>query len=286
MPTGEYRRAGYTRPHDRSADFPACRLSRGTSLNIPIVLAHGFLGMGDVQVGPARFSYFHRIDAALAARGHPVIAARVHPTGSIDRRARQLAEAIDARLRRFGRQRDRVLIFAHSMGGLDARHLVSTLGFADRVAALVTFSTPHRGSPFADWCLHHLGSRLGAARALAALRLDFSAVADLTTVAARRFNEATPDHPQVRYFSVTAARPWNRLPLFLVPSHRVIRRAEGDNDGLVSVRSGTWGTHLGTWPVDHLQMINKRLVPRAEWSGADVVRAYLDVLDRVVANRS
>jgi triacylglycerol lipase len=250
-------------------------------MTLPIVLAHGFLGLGDVQVGSTRFSYFHRIDAALAARGHPVIAARVHPTGSIDRRARQLAEQIDAGLSRLGRQRDRVLIFAHSMGGLDARHLISTLRFADRVAALVTFSTPHRGSTFADWCLHHLGSRLGVARAVAHLRIDFAAVADLTTAAATRFNDATPDHPQVRYYSVSASRPWNRVPLFLVPSHRVIYRAEGDNDGLVSVRSATWGTHLGTWPVDHLQMINKRLVPRSEWSGDDVVRAYLDVLDRV-----
>lgn len=253
-------------------------------MSIPIVLAHGFLGLGDLRVGSTRFSYFHRIDDALSARGHPVIAARVHPTGSIDRRARQLAEQIDAGLRRLGRARERVLIFAHSMGGLDARHLVSSLGFADRVATLVTFSTPHRGSSFADWCLHHLGVRLGAARALAELRLDLSAVADLTTAAAQRLNAATPDHPDVRYFSVTAARPWNRVPLFLVPPHRVILRAEGDNDGLVSVRSGTWGHHLGTWPVDHLQMINKRLVPRAEWSGDDVVRGYLDVLDRVAGS--
>lgn len=251
-------------------------------MKTPIVLAHGFLGLGDVQVGPARFSYFHRIDEALSSRGHPVIAARVHPTGSIERRARQLGEQIDAGLRRLGRSRDRVVIFAHSMGGLDARHLVSTLGFVERVSEIVTFSTPHRGSPFADWCLHHLGKRLGAARVLAELRLDLSAVSDLTTDAARRFNEATPDHPDVRYFSVTAARPWNRVPLFLVPSHRVIFRVEGANDGLVSVASGTWGTHLGTWPVDHLQMINKRLVPGAEWRTDDVVRAYLEALERVV----
>ena len=53
-----------------------------------------------------------------------------------------------------GREKDRVVIIAHSMGGLDARYMISRLGMDDRVTALVTITTPHRGSPYADWCLH------------------------------------------------------------------------------------------------------------------------------------
>ena len=42
-------------------------------------------------------------------------------------------------------------LIAQSMGGLDARFAISRLGMADRIATLVTVSTPHRGSAIADW---------------------------------------------------------------------------------------------------------------------------------------
>ena len=44
-----------------------------------------------------------------------------------------------------------VNLIAHSMGGLDARYLISRLGMADQVRSLTTISTPHRGSFMADW---------------------------------------------------------------------------------------------------------------------------------------
>jgi triacylglycerol lipase len=45
---------------------------------------------------------------------------------------------------------NKVHIIAHSMGGLDARHLISRLGYSDRVASLSTISTPHHGTRIAD----------------------------------------------------------------------------------------------------------------------------------------
>jgi hypothetical protein len=39
------------------------------------------------------------------------------------------------------------------MGGLDARYLISKLGYGTKVASLTTISTPHRGSPLADVAL-------------------------------------------------------------------------------------------------------------------------------------
>src|SRR5262249_5187529 len=38
-----------------------------------------------------------------------------------------------------------VHVFAHSMGGLDARYMISRLGMAKRVLSLTTIATPHRG---------------------------------------------------------------------------------------------------------------------------------------------
>src|SRR5690606_11822819 len=48
---------------------------------------------------------------------------------------------------------DAVNLVAFSAGGLDARHLVSDRGYADRVAALVTVSTPHHGTGLCDYLL-------------------------------------------------------------------------------------------------------------------------------------
>jgi hypothetical protein len=60
-----------------------------------------------------------------------------------------LAADMDARLRGLssGVRRRRVIIVAHSMGGLVARYWLGPLGGAPDCAALLTCGTPHRGAP-------------------------------------------------------------------------------------------------------------------------------------------
>ena len=127
----------------------------------PIVLQHGLFGFTDIGVGKLKLTYFNRIDRALAARGHPLIIPRVHPTGTIAKRAAMMKRAILRTLDELDTPSARVVIFAHSMGGLDARYLISRLDMHERVAALVTVCTPHRGSAYADWCLQNVGRKLG-----------------------------------------------------------------------------------------------------------------------------
>lgn len=248
---------------------------------IPIVLHHGLFGFGEFNLGRYRVSYYHKIADMIAQRGHPVIVTRVHPTGGIERRARQLKAAILRQCRRLGCAESRLLILGHSMGGLDARYMIRHLGMAGRVAGLVTISTPHRGSTYADYCVRHLG-RLGAFKLFQSFGLDVQAASDLTRDSCARFNECVPDVPEVKYFSVTAARPWQRITPVLLHSHRVIEPVEGPNDGLVSVDSGIWGTHLGTWPADHLHVINKRLVIEFDERTGDVRPLYANMLDQVI----
>ena len=251
----------------------------------PVVLAHGLLGVGDVGVGPLRLSYFHKIDRAVAARGHPVITPRVHPTGGIETRAAQLKQQILRSLDDLHRRGKlpaggKCVVIGHSMGGLDARFMLTHLGMADRVSALVTVATPHRGSPFADWTLRHFDARLGIARRAAFFGLDMRAWADLTGDFCRRFNAITPDAPGVAYLSVGAGRPTLRTSPFLMVSQKIIEAAEGLNDGLVSVASARWGEYLGTWPADHLHTINKRFVfERAGDRTGDITPRYLEILD-------
>jgi triacylglycerol lipase len=250
---------------------------------IPIVLHHGLFGFGDIAVGPVKFAYFRGIDRALVGRGHPLIVSRVHPTGSIERRARQLRDNIVAGLRDSGlSDRQRVLIIAHSMGGLDARYMINKLGMDDRVAALLTITSPHRGSPYADWCLLNVGRRLGGLKLMKLIGLDVQAISDLTTESCRKFNRTIKNVPGVLYFSVSAARPWHRVPPFAVHAHRVITAAEGDNDSLVSVKSSTWGEHLGVWPADHFHTINHRLVLEIKRPTGTIVPWWTKAVDRVM----
>ena len=249
---------------------------------IPIVLHHGLFGFGELNAGPVKLSYFGGIGRAIADRGHPLIVSSVHPTAGVVTRARQLKETILRQLEILGRPRDRVIVVAHSMGGLDARYMISRLGMDDRVEALLTVTCPHRGSPFADWCMLHLEQRFGAFKLLGACGLDVQAANDLTTKSCARFNEQVRDSPSVRYFSVSAARPWNLVPPFALPSWRIVHDAEGDNDGLVSVKSSTWGTHLGTWPADHWHTINRKFVLELKDPTGDIAPYYVKALENVL----
>jgi len=247
----------------------------------PIVLQHGLFGFTDIKLGKLKLTYFNGIDEAIAARGHPLIVSRVHPTSSIETRARQLRGQILAELRRLKMSRSKIVIVAHSMGGLDARYMISRLKMADRVSALITVSTPHRGSSYADWCMHNLGKRLGGLKLLELLKLDLNAIRDLTCESCGKFNEEIEDAPGVRYFSIAGSRPWHRVAPMFLHSHKIISAAEGANDGMVSVESAKWGEHLGTWPTDHLHIINRRFVPNMNGRSTDVSKRYLMLLDHL-----
>jgi triacylglycerol lipase len=246
----------------------------------PIVLHHGLFGFGEFRLGRFKLAYYNGIDVAFEERGHPLIVPHVHPTSSIQKRARQLKTIIRQHLKQMKRPKERVIIFAHSMGGLDSRYMISKLGMAPYVSALVTISTPHHGSAYADWCLKNL-HRVRGLEVMRFLGLDVDACSDLTLEACEKFNEKTIDAPEVKYFSISASRPWHRIPPFFYHSHKVILDAQGPNDGLVSVDSAKWGEHLETWPADHLHVINKRLVLEIRNPTGDMTPRYLKVLDRV-----
>lgn len=74
-------------------------------------------------------------------------------TGSIASRA----EILDQQLRKKAIGRG-INFIAHSMGGLDCRHLISRVKPMEYAPlSLTTISTPHRGSPFMDWCADNIG---------------------------------------------------------------------------------------------------------------------------------
>jgi triacylglycerol lipase len=249
------------------------------TLVIPIVMHHGLFGFGNIKAGPIEFSYFHGIDRALAQRGHRVIVSRVHPTAGIERRARQLKESILKHLPFLAPHGEKLLLIAHSLGGLDARFMLANLDMARHVDALLTITAPHRGSSYADYWMHHLGHRLGGLHLVKLLGLDVQALSDLTTDSCRQFNQTVPDVPGVRYYSISAACPRQQVPHFAIHSHRIVAKAEGDNDGMVSVQSSTWGEHLGVWSVDHFHTINRHFAMNPPIK--DIAPLYVEAVERI-----
>ncbi|KAJ4396045.1 lipase 2 [Gnomoniopsis smithogilvyi] len=279
----------------------------------PIVLAHGLFGFAELKLAGSYLPpihYWRGIQEALTAHGREVITATVPPSGTIAERAAQLRKNILAESH--GRP---VNIIAHSMGGLDARYMISksrsrrtatTLDGKDdqqqqqqqsvendvNVRALVTIATPHHGSAYADYLLEQIGpTRLPTLyRAWTATTgLGTGAFDQLTRAYMRdKFNPATPDDPATAYFSYGAALV--RKPPLLSPfraSHAVLVREEGPNDGLVSVDSARWGSYKGTLEgVNHLDLINWTNRLRwtiRRWMGEpepfNAVAFYLEIAD-------
>ncbi len=219
-------------------------------LRNPIVFLHGLLGYSRICIrGWTIASYFSNIPKLLEAAGNRVHVSQVHPIGSIAERAVQVKAFLDV-----VSPREPVHVIAHSMGGLDARFMVSRLGMAHRVLSLTSIGTPHRGTPFADWGVRRF-DRL-ASSALDLFGLSFQAFRDLTTESCKRFNEETIDSPQVHYFSVAGQHRngWHS-PEWQLP-HRIVSSVEGPNDGIVSVASATHGERCDVWEGDHLSLVN------------------------------
>ncbi|KAF8904049.1 Alpha/Beta hydrolase protein [Gymnopilus junonius] len=123
----------------------------------PIVLCHGLYGFdsrGPSSFPSMRMHYWSNVLNILRGKvGAEVIVTSVPGTGSISARADRLDEQL--RLRARGRG---INFLAHSMGGLDCRHLISHIQPREYVPlSLTSISTPHRGSPFMDWCADNIG---------------------------------------------------------------------------------------------------------------------------------
>jgi triacylglycerol lipase len=225
----------------------------------PLVFCHGMLAMTMLRMQmPADTNSFIHLRPFLTERGIDALFPNVAPTGGVLERAEQLRDQIH-------RWTDEpVNIIAHSMGGLDARCLISRLGLAQRVRSLTTVSTPHRGSALAEWFHVHFRQRLPLFMTLEALGLNITGFGDCRPGRCREFNDRTPDAPGVRYFSYTAAVTPPRITPLLRRAWGIVTPQEGPNDGIVSVRSARWGEDLGTIAVDHFAQTPDGLFTRPD----------------------
>lgn len=259
---------------------------RQQSLKYPVVLVHGFLGF--TNIGP--INYFKVKQCLEKELNLKVYQPQIPPTASVEQRAEALRQQLP--------KNEKVNIIAHSMAGLDSRWLLDPSSArgnqaAQNVSSLVTLGTPHRGSALADFFMSSFriypnhNSLDGLKRKYTSLtqkyRWDsdseilgkrFGALACLTTQYAAKFNEEIIDNPSVDYISVGGYRKSDDMAPLLKTSCQYLEEREGDNDGLVSLASASWGSRNITVEADHMELVGWQL-PFAETSFRRLVQEYL-----------
>lgn len=206
---------------------------------LPIVLAHGIarfdilleilrahLQLPETELGNL-FHYFKGIKNRLESHGFQVFHPNQDFAGPVDLRAEQLKARIIEILATTGAPK--VHIIAHSMGGLDARHMIVDKGMADRVASLTTIGTPHLGTILADHVIDHGGFLLKEGLRTV---INLDGFDDLRTDRCEEFNRRSEHQEatnQVKYQTFASAEDMHLVFAPLVPSWILIRDHVGKN---------------------------------------------------------
>lgn len=251
----------------------------------PLVLMHGF----GLLAFLARGGHLHEEAMHLRLHGLAAFAPNITPYHIIPQRAAMWKERIDVILSQTGAEK--VNLIAHSMGGLDARYLISRMGMAPRVASLTTISSPHRGSSLAVMALKQPERLRELVRSAAnwvgenvmEVESDFSAAVESLTPEAvsDSFNADVPDVEGVWYSSWAGSAGKGALnsinPIFR-PLNAWLYGKEGVNDGIVSVASARWGEYRGEIEADHLQQIGIEVLSGSSFSSKDFLLSLADDL--------
>ncbi len=226
-------------------------------MSYPIVLAHGVCRFDRIWSDALEIDnsddpkidsmhYFKGLRTKLKNQGFVVYHSNVSWSADVKTRASELEENILQILDKESAKK--VNIIAHSMGGLDARHMLfnsrNLSGIYKKIASLTTISTPHEGSPFADWGTTQLPYVIPIAQKLGLCLKGFY---DLRTDRCRNFNNA-PEviefekecEKNIKFQTFAGSQKFWGVFDALKLSYYIIEKKEGENDGLVSVKSAKW----------------------------------------------
>ena len=252
----------------------------------PVVFMHGF-GMLAVFL---RGGHLHDEAMYLRLRGVRAYAPNVSPYHTVPVRAEMWKERLLHIIVETGA--DALNLIAHSMGGLDARYLITELGMSSRVASLITVSTPHRGSALADIVLETPervqdwltdAANWAGSSAMDGESADFrQAVRDLTPeYVTNTFNPRVENCADVRYWSYSGRAGKGTdsgINPLLRPLNSLLFNREGVNDGFVSVDSARWGTYLGAIDADHAQQIGIDLIASSAFESTEFYAGLVAML--------
>ncbi len=246
-----------------------------------------------------------KVTEQLGARGVRVLLTTSNDAASLKSRAAQLRQQIDEAWASGALDpQAKTHLIAHSMGGLDARLLMSPAnpdGIGDHIATLTTVGSPHKGTPLADVAFDKDAQSLiqralakvttGAVDLIASVGLDFKGLEEITTKGVATFNQTYPNHPNAAYYSVvgeghTGDRPTS-VPLF-VP-YQITRAATGEGgDGFINVSSAVWGSAKPMrWAADHGDLVDFDIDHMRFGSpNLDITKKYIGWVEQLITREN
>lgn len=266
-------------------------MSNDCSLKYPLLMVHG-MGFRDRK----HLCYWGRVPKRLESHGAKVFFGHQDSVGSVESNADIIAKSLDEILAKTGAEK--VNILAHSKGGLEARYLINH-GYADKVASVTTIDTPHHGSKTVDFLMKAPKWMVKTAawgtdvwmKILGDKNPDSYDCFDLfTTRTAEQFNidNPAPDNIYCQSYAFKCKGSFSD-PVFCI-TYPVIRRFDGENDGMVSVDSAKWENFKGvhTTPsyrgVSHADVVDIRRrrftsrVATSEDEVTDITNFYVDIV--------
>jgi hypothetical protein len=255
----------------------------------PVVLVHGWAGLGlppplcsNQQADPP--AYFERLDEDLQAAGAPVVYAFLESspcfTPPIAENVDNLQAAIQQARVQFGAAK--VVLVAHSMGGIVSRAYIEGASYQNDVLALFTLGSPHQGVP-AEAISTLMFGPLGPLGLGAYCEQSQPALCEFSTVGMVAFNLAHPLRRfGVGYHVIGGEAPFEgRNALGRIMDVLV----SGADDGIVPTSSavGLSGL-LDRWQTDENHNIFGPRSYFARDGGASL--SFTDCLEPVIASRS
>lgn len=274
-------------------DLLNSNVSDSLKTKYPVMLVHG-IGYTDDD----HKRYWGRIPAFLESKGVELYFGNQDPFGTVTENAAQLRDNVIKVMDKAGC--DKLNLIAHSKGGLESRYMISKLGMEDRIASLTTLATPHRGIAAMDKMKE---KNLITYRALLRvfnillvasgghINRDYTPFEHLTSDYMKVFNELVCDSEKVYYQSYAFDMKNTASYPDLAPFYKIIKETEGQNDGLVSVKSAEWTNFMGVYTgpgnigVAHSQVVDSKMRPitDAKTGGGlvDILDLYYDIIDRL-----
>ncbi|HAL52642.1 MAG TPA: hypothetical protein DCP78_10545 [Sphingobacterium sp.] len=156
------------------------------------------------------------------------------------------------------------------------------------VASLSTISTPHLGTPIADYLMEkHLSRDCVTKKLIQRLSFLFGGqspapielIRDLSVKEMRVFNQLNPNMDNVFYQSFASTMTKPQDDLFYALSFKYLRRLVGENDGMVPLESAVWGANFkhihASQGISHAGITD---VIRKNIGDVDIPQIYLDII--------